>query len=266
MSGEAVLISTDSDVWTLTLNRPERKNALDLHDRLELIAALDRAESDPSCRAVVLAGSGGFFSAGGDIRSMSSDPAVATERLEAVANVARSIVRSSKPFVAAVQGGAFGLGLALAAACDYIVVGSGAKLGASFGKIGLIGDTGIHWSLAQRIGPGRAKELLLMSTILTAEDSYAIGLVSEVVEAGREVETAHHRANQLAQSAPGSVAGTKQIFTQPNNDLESVLVAETAIQTKLLGSADFAEGRAAFFERRPAQFGRAIPAAASAQL
>lgn len=252
---DAVLVTNDGPVRTLTLNRSERCNALDLDDRRELLAALTDAERDRGCRAVVLTGAGGMFSAGGDLRSMSQDPDVARIRLAMVSDVARALISSATPVIAAVEGGAFGLGLSLAVACDYVVAADKARFVASFAKIGLVADGGLFWSLAQRVGPGRAKELILFAGEIDAHEAHRIGLVSELVPQAAVLARARERAAGLAAASPGMVAGTKRIFTQQNQDLESILAAESAMQVELLGGDDFAEGRAAFLQRRTPNFG-----------
>lgn len=251
----AVLVSNDGPVRTLTLNRPERRNALDLDDRRDLLAALTEAEGDDGCRAVVLTGAGGVFSAGGDIRSMSQDPDAARVRLAVISDIARALIRCATPVIAAVEGGAFGLGLSLAAACDHVVAADNARFVASFAKIGLVADGGLFWTLAQRVGPGRARELILFATEIDAPEAQRIGLVSEIVPRAAVLDRARERAAQLAAAAPGMVAGTKRIFAQEKQDLDSILAAETEVQVALLGGDDFAEGRAAFLERRTPNFG-----------
>ncbi|MHB9757126.1 enoyl-CoA hydratase/isomerase family protein [Streptomyces sp. BYX5S] len=250
MTGPAVAVEREGPVHTLTLDRPARRNALDLADRLELRAALRESERDPGCRAIVLTGAGEVFCAGGDIRSMSQDPATARQRLDVVNDIARALAGSAKPVVAAVRGGAYGLGLGLAAACDCVVAGEGARFAASFARIGLTADTGLSWSLAQRIGPGRAKELILFAEDLDAAQAQRIGLVSEIVPDAEVLERARLRAERLAAASPAMVAATKRIFVQRAQHLDAVLAAETEAQLDLLAGDGFAEGRAAFLERR----------------
>ncbi|MGD6756423.1 enoyl-CoA hydratase/isomerase family protein [Streptomyces sp. BH105] len=246
----AVDVRCEGPVHTLTLNRPARRNALDLADRRELRTALRESERDPECRAIVLTGAGEVFCAGGDIRSMSQDPDVARERLAVVNDVARALVRSAKPVVAAVRGGAYGLGLGLAAACDYVVAADDARFAASFAKIGLTADSGLSWSLAQRVGPARAKEVILFAEDLNAAEAQRIGLVSEIVASEKVAVRARERAERLSAASPAMVAATKRIFAQEAQDLDAVLDAEAEAQVALLGGEGFAEGRAAFLERR----------------
>ncbi|MGH3949853.1 MAG: enoyl-CoA hydratase/isomerase family protein [Pseudonocardiaceae bacterium] len=250
MTSPAVLIDQNGPIWTLTLNRPHRRNALDLDDRRILLDALASAEAEPGCRALVLTGAEGVFCAGGDIRTMSQDRTVARTRLAVVADLARALVGSTKAVIAAVEGGAFGLGLSLAAASDYVVAAEDARFVASFGKLGLVADTGLFWSLSQRVGPGKAKELLLFATELPAAEAQRLGIVNEVAPPGEVMDRACERARCLAAAAPGMVAGTKQVFAQEKQDLESLLAAETEVQLELLAGNDFAEGRRAFLARR----------------
>lgn len=253
--GDAVRVEDRGAVRVLTLDRPRRRNALDLDDRRDVVAAIGEAERAPGCRAVVLTGAGGVFSAGGDIRSMSQDPEVAALRLDVVNELARAVATSPLPLVAAVEGGAFGLGLALAAACDFVVAARDARFVASFARLGLTADTGLAWSLAQRVGPGRAKELILLADEVPAPEAHRIGLVSALAEPGEALERAMAVAGRLAAAAPGAVAGTKRIFAATAGGLEEVLAEEKRVQVGLLAGDDFAEGRDAFLVGRPPRFG-----------
>lgn len=152
-----MLLEDDGPVRVLTLQQPGCHNALDLTGRQELLSALQDASRDERCRAVVLTGAGGSFCAGGDIRSMTPVPEESAARMEVVAGIVRAIVRGPKPVLAAVEGVTFGLGMSLAAACDHVVAARDAQFGCAFGRIGLIADAGLLWSLAAgRAGHGEA--------------------------------------------------------------------------------------------------------------
>lgn len=250
MSEPGVLTHQDGPVWTVTLNRPGRRNALDLDDRRELCEALAAAENASGCRAIVLAGAGKVFCAGGDIRSMTPDGQMARQRLDLVADLARALARSATPVVAAVTGGAYGLGLALAAASDYVVAAEDARFTASFGKLGLTADTGLSWSLPRRVGPARAREMLLFANDVDAVEAHRWGLVNEVVPAAEVAERARERARTLATAAPDMIAATKRILEADRQDLDSLLAAETEAQLALLDSEEFAARRRAFLSRR----------------
>jgi 2-(1,2-epoxy-1,2-dihydrophenyl)acetyl-CoA isomerase len=253
MTTPPVLIDRAGTVWTLTLNRAHKRNALDLPERHALIDALHAADADADCAACVLTGAGPIFSAGGDISAMPTDPDAARARLHVLTELACALIKGSKPVIAAVEGGAFGLGLSLAAACDYIVASRDARLAASFGKLGLVADTGLFWSLSQRVGPGRAKELLLFATELSATEALAIGLVSELVEPGATLARARERAQVFADASAAALAATKQIFAQPDQDIDAILAAETAAQVRLLSTEEFSRRQRAFLQRSKAQ-------------
>jgi enoyl-CoA hydratase/carnithine racemase len=250
----AVRVADHGGVRLLTLDRPERRNALDLPDRRELLAALRDARADVSCRALVLTGAGAVFSAGGDISSMSPDPAVSNERLDLVNQVARELGTTDLPVLSAVEGGAFGLGLSLACAGDLVVAGASAAFSASFAKIGLVADTGLTWSLSRRVGPARARALLLTARTVEADEAERIGLIDEVVPDGSTLERALELANRLASFSAPATAATKQLMLRCDDPLDDVLEAEKRIQVGLLAGADFAEGRSAFLERRSPDF------------
>ncbi|WP_110180361.1 enoyl-CoA hydratase/isomerase family protein [Nocardioides solisilvae] len=257
MSG--LLVEDRGPVRVLTLDRPERRNALDLPDRRELLAALRDARAEPGCRALVLTGSGAIFCSGGDITSMSPDPEVSRERLDLVNQVARELVTTSLPVVTAVEGGAFGLGLSLACAGDLVVAGTSTRFSASFAKIGLVADTGLSWTLPRRVGPGRARAMLLTARTVGAEEAMRIGLVDELVPDGTTLERALELAATLASYSAPATAATKQLAADCGGTLDELLEAEKRIQVGLLASDDFAEGRAAFLERRPAAFAQPRP-------
>ncbi|NKS62848.1 enoyl-CoA hydratase [Rhodococcus hoagii] len=253
-SGSAVLRRRRGAVLTLTLNRPARRNALDDDARRALVAELVAAGSDPGIRAIVLTGSGRFFCAGGDVASMSTEPEALRARMTVLARLARAIVESPVPVVAAVEGGASGLGLSLAAACDHVVAAEDSRLTASFVRLGLVADTGLFWSLVGRIGPARTRRLLLFGDDVDAEEALSIGLVDEVVAAGATVEAASARADRLSVASTAMVEATRRILRSPWRDLGDVLAAESDAQIRRLASEDFAEGRRAFFEGRPPVF------------
>lgn len=248
----AVVVEDRGPVRVLTIDRPARRNALDLDDRLELLDALKAA--DREARAIVLTGAGTVFCAGGDIRSMSQDPEVARQRLEVVNAVVRQMVTGERPIVAAVEGGAFGLGLALAAACDVVVAGRSATFSTSFAKIGLAPDTGLSYTLPLRVGRGRTRELLLTARTFDATEAERIGVVETLVDDGAALEAAAAAATALAELSAPMVAGVRHLLAQPDQSLEGLLAAEADTQVELLGGPHFAEGRAAFLERRRPDF------------
>jgi 2-(1,2-epoxy-1,2-dihydrophenyl)acetyl-CoA isomerase len=156
--------------------------------------------------------------------------------------------------VAAVAGAAFGAGLSLAAACDFVVADSGSRFGAVFGKVGVMPDWGALWTLPQRVGLAKARQILMFQQVLNGEQASSIGLVDFLVPAGAVLEHALVRAEQLAQAAPGSLSATKSFLARAPMTLDALLDWEADTQALLIGSADFTEGREAFFAKRSAAF------------
>jgi len=236
----------------LTLDRPERRNALAMELRTALIAAVDRIEADREIRAVVVTGANGTFCAGGDITRMdATDLAAGRERFRLSHRLVKMIVESSKPFIAAVEGWAVGAGLGLALCCDTVVAADTARFMAGFGKIGLIADFALLHTLPRRIGEGRARQILLYNEPMGAVVGERIGLVDHVVPDGTALDFALQRAAVFADSAPLPIAMTKSFFAR---GLADALEQERNTQSAMFLTADHTEGKAAFLQKRPAKF------------
>lgn len=237
----------------LTLDYPERRNALAVPMRERLIEALDRLEADPGLRAIVLTGAGAHFSAGGDISGMNvTDFAGGRERFRVTHRLVRMLIESSKPVIAAVEGWCVGAGLGLALCCDTVVAAEDARFVAGFGKVGLVADFGLLHTLPRRIGEGRARQILLRGTTLTAPQAERIGLVDEVDAPGSTLAAALSIAEGFADGAPLPVAMTKSFLAA---GLADALEWERNAQSTLFLTADHAEGKAAFLAKRAPVFG-----------
>jgi enoyl-CoA hydratase/carnithine racemase len=220
--------------------------------RGELIEAVDRLEADAEVRAVVITGADGNFSAGGDISGMDvTDFATGRERFRLSHRLVRLIVESSKPFIAAVEGWAVGAGFGLALCCDTIVAADNARFMAGFGKIGLIADFALLHTLPRRIGEGRARQILLYNEPTAADAAERIGLIDHVVPAGTALEAAVQRAAVFADGAPLPVAMTKSYFAR---GLADALDLERNTQSSMFLTADHAEGKQAFLQKRSPKF------------
>ncbi len=240
-------------VTLLTLSYPERRNALAIPMRAELVDAFERIEADASVRAVVLTGAGGTFSAGGDISGMNvTEFGAGRERFRLTHRLVRLMVEGSKPIVAAVEGFAVGAGLALALLCDTVVAGEGAKFAAGFGKIGLIADFGLLHTLPRRVGEGRTRQILLYGEQMRAAEAERIGLVDRVAPDGTVLDAALERAALLAESAPLPIAMTRSFLAQ---GLADALEWERTVQSALFLTPGHAEGKAAFLGKRKPDFG-----------
>ena len=237
----------------LTLDYPQRRNALAVPVRAALADALDRIEADRTVRAVVLTGGGGTFSAGGDISGMDvGDMQAGRERFRLTHRLVRLLIEGGKPVVAAVEGWAVGAGLGLALCCDTVVAAADARFMAGFGKIGLIADFGLLHTLPRRIGEGRARQMLLYAEPVGAEAAERIGLVDRVVPPGMALQAALERAAMFAGAAALPVALTKSFLAQ---GLAEALEWERTVQSMLFLTPDHAEGKAAFLDKRAPRFG-----------
>lgn len=252
---DVVLVRDRGTTRTLTLNRPERRNAIDIPLRIALAERLEDAMSDNDIRVVILTGSGDAFCAGGDISTMTRmGEAEARPRLEAAARVIRAIWTGPKPVIAAVEGAAFGAGVSLALACDRVIAAEDAIVSTSFTGVGLAGDMGIFASLPARVGAAQARQLMLLPRKLSGVRAFRLGLVDDVVPSGRALESAVADAARIARLPPLAVGAIKTALRQWTTDPLSVLDDEIDVAVRLFDTADFAEGVAAFHERRTPDF------------
>ncbi len=220
--GDFIRVGLADDVATITLNRPEVRNAINDAMRAELIAAFDWADAAREVRAVVLTGAGKGFCSGGDIGGMRArleapQGEVAFNGWKRQKQTHRGITvihQMSKPVVAAINGAAFGLGLDMALCCDFIIAADGAKLSMSFIKRGLVSDGGGMYFLPRRVGLARAKELILTARVIEAAEALSIGMVDRVASPDALMAEAQAWAAELGQGSPAAVALTKAILDQ----------------------------------------------------
>jgi 2-(1,2-epoxy-1,2-dihydrophenyl)acetyl-CoA isomerase len=219
-------------IATITLDRPDARNAYSDEMCEQLVAALDRAELDEQIRCVILTGNGEAFHSGGDVKAMrarsgmfAGDPAeLRTRYVRGIQAVPRRIAEFSKPLIAAINGAAIGAGLDLACMCDLRIARAGAKLGSTFVKVGLVPGDGGAYFLTRVVGFSRALELVLTGRVIAAEEALAIGLVHEVVPADRLLDVARERAEAIAQNPPIAVQLTKRAaYRSYNAELSTAL-------------------------------------------
>jgi len=233
----------------------EGSNAIDLEMRVELAEHLEAAMAEDAVRAIVLTGAGGTFCAGGDVKSMSRRaPEQARPRLVAFQRVMRAIWAGPKPVVAAVERFAYGAGVGLAIGCDFVVAAEDARFNPTFTTIGLAGDMGILHSLPRRIGTARAMRLLMLPEELSGARALELGLVDELAPSGSALDVALDLAARLAAGPARALAAIKRRLLEPSADPFAALDSEIDIQCELFDTDDFAEGVAAFAERRDPVF------------
>ncbi len=258
---EVLIESVEAGVMTLTLNRPERRNALNPEMTAGLREALTRAASDSSVRALVLTGAGQAFCAGGDVQAMaqakgrveSADERVQSLRFRAEAS--RLLYEMPKPTIAVMGGTAAGAGLALALACDFRVAVSGTKLTTAFAKVGLSGDFGISYFLPRLVGAARARELMMLSPVLTSEEALAWGLVHRVFGAHEFDTQARAFVASLAHGPTTSFAHMKRnLNASYDQSLASSLDSESHLQVSCFSTVDHTEAASAFVEKRSPRF------------
>jgi enoyl-CoA hydratase/carnithine racemase len=238
----------------LWLNLPKRRNALSPDLRADLREQLDAAIADDKIRAIVIAGVQGCFSAGGDISTMKGITSVAGRaRMQNAGALMQSIIESPKPIIAAVEGWCVGAGMSLAAACDIVVASTDAKFSLPFGKLGLIPDLASLYTLPPRIGMGRTKWLAFTRRVIDAQQALAWGMAEEVVETDT-IQHALDLAEEIGAGAPLTHAYTKELMSRLPLNLPEFLAAERDTQAILYASDDFAEGYAAFFDKRAPDF------------
>jgi 2-(1,2-epoxy-1,2-dihydrophenyl)acetyl-CoA isomerase len=250
-----VLTARQGAVLTITLNRPEVFNAFNRVLQLALRAALEDA-ADPSVRAVVITGAGRGFCAGQDLREFGELSGSIGDALEETYHPNVRLIRSlEKPVLAAINGPVAGAGLSLASACDVRVASDAASFVPGFAGIGLVPDAGGTWFLHRLLGFARAFEWMSSNRRLTADEALAWGLVSEVVPAASFEERVAAIAAEWATRPTRAVAMTKRLFESAHTaTLEEQLALEAELQQGAMQTADFAEGVAAFREKRPPSF------------
>lgn len=255
MSG--VRVEHSGSVVRVVLDEPERLNALDAPMIDAVTSAVLGAGADPTVRLIVLAGEGRGFCSGAHLAEP-VDGAVGvgdmTPTLYAAGRAVGAIMGSRVPVVALVGGVAAGVGVSLALASDYVLVSEAASFVLAFARIGLMPDGGATALVAANVGRARAMRLALTGERLDAARAEAWGLVSEVVPAVRFAERSEELVATLAAGAPLGAAATKSAINAAALDLLAALAREEIGQSVLLGTADFAEGVAAFREKRGAQF------------
>jgi 2-(1,2-epoxy-1,2-dihydrophenyl)acetyl-CoA isomerase len=247
--------SREGGVLTLTLNRPDVLNALNTAMHAALASALKEAR-DPGVRAVVLTGAGRGFCVGQDLREFREAPGDIGARLRGGYHPNILALRAlEKPVIAAVNGPAAGAGLSLACACDVRLAAESASFVPAFIGIGLVPDSGSSYFVRRLLGPARAFEWLTQNRRLTAPEAMEWGLVSEVVSDEALTGRVAELAQRYADAPTGGIAMTKRLLDRAGDStLDEQLEWEAQLQTAATRTEDFAEGVAAFLEKRPPIF------------
>lgn len=262
--------SDDGPVRVLTLDRPERKNAVHADGWPELQDAFQAFE-DSDSRVLVVTGAGGDFCAGADLDEsrLGETPSVSERyaRMKMVGHAATALHRLTKPTIAAVDGVAVGAGMNLALGCDVVICSTRARFSEIFVRRGLTLDFGGSWLLPRIVGLQRAKELALSGRIVEAEEAVRIGLAMEMVEPEELAARAAEVAGSFLGGAPLAQSFAKQALNASSRSAFSEAIGwETESQTIALGSDDAREGVASFLEKRPPSWSPRAQAAGDSDL
>jgi|SRR5579875_2125787 len=261
MSDQPVLLDRSGDVLTITLNRPDRLNALNLATLVALDRAATRASADAAVRAVILTGSGRGFSAGADVKEWAegepaaADAEVSDDWVVTAHRVIARFYRLPKPVIAAVNGVAVGAGLDLALTADFRVAADTARFGSVYVRIGIPPDAGASYLLPRIVGTPKAKELIYTGRIIDAAEARDIGLVNEVVPAADLADAAQRWASELAAGPTVALGMAKEnIHEHWTATIETALKNEERAGRLATMTADHAEGLKAVNEKRTPNF------------
>ena len=255
---DPVLSSRDGPLLTLTLNRPHRLNAVSLPLYERLVAELERAGADRGVRCVVLTGSGRAFCAGADLKAHRDRPQSPGERrryIEAAQRANHLIQTIGTPVVAAVNGHAIGAGLELALSADFAIVAEDAKLRLPEVALGTFVGGGAVYTMAERVGVLKAREIICLGDFLSGAEAAEMGVLNRAVPAADVLPEATRLAHRLARRAPIPLAAAKRLIGPAANlSRGEALQRERAALEEIFGTADWAEGLAAFHEKRSPDF------------
>lgn len=261
MPYEQIAVDREGAVAWITLNRPDRLNALTATMSGELESAFSDAGKNERVRCVVLTGEGRGFCAGQDLNEFEEAyqsgrrPDIAEHLRTSYHRMIPVVVQTPKPVIAAINGVAAGAGLSLALACDLRVASNEAKITQAFVKIGLIPDSGGSYLLPRAVGYSKALELSITGDLIDANTALAVGLVSRVVQAASFRDDVTALANQLASMPTLAIAATKSLLQGALHlTLEDALEKEAATQAEMARTSDHLEGVNAFVEKREPRF------------
>jgi len=250
---EPVQIERRGAVAIVRMALTHKRNALGPVLVPALADALEQLQRDTQLRALVLSG-GTHFCAGGDLGGMDPAPMAMRSGMQMGHRIVRAIAGGPLPVVAAVEGSAYGAGFSMAMACDFVVADDNTRFCAAFGRVGLVPDYGLLWSLPQRAGLGLAREIMMLCEPISGAKAHEWGLVERLSASGKVLDTALELAQRLAQQPPGTLAATKAALSRLPLGLDALLAWEADTQAVLAASEDFQEGVRAFAEKRAPRF------------
>jgi 2-(1,2-epoxy-1,2-dihydrophenyl)acetyl-CoA isomerase len=261
MSEPAAIVNVVEKVGHITLNRPDRLNALNAEMVSTVKATLSQWATDPEIGCVVITGEGRAFCAGGDVGRMAaggSGPIPVEQKIDRIRSgqeICWLLHSMPKITIAAVNGFAMGAGLGIAMSCDLRIASNKAKFGTAYAKVGLGGDYGTTWQLTQLVGEAKAKELMILADIIEADEAHRVNLVNRVVEHDLLATTVQQIAAKIAHGPLVSYRYMKEnINLAVRSDFRTILDREAMTHIRCGETEDHKEGSTAFVEKRPPQF------------
>ncbi|HVN37064.1 MAG TPA: enoyl-CoA hydratase [Myxococcota bacterium] len=258
----AIRVERNAGLVTITIDRPEKKNAIDAAAWNELDTAFTELAIDPEARALIVTGAGGNFSAGADLTGgkpgmgLTGRPLLPmVDEMRGVGDIVLRLARMPKPTLAKVDGVCVGVAMGIALACDLVVASDRARFSEIFAKRGLTLDGGNSWLLPRRVGLHKAKELAFFGDVIEAKEAESIGLVNKVVGAGELDAVAEQWGRRLAEGPTLALGLTKRLLDASSSvTLPQALEDEARCQHITYASQDIREGMKAFMERREPRF------------
>ncbi len=254
-------LDAKTSVATITLNRPERLNALTFEVYKDLRDTFQRLDTEPGVRAIVVTGAGRAFCSGGDVEDiigalLGRDLTALQEFTRLTCDLILAMRRCRRPIVGALNGTVAGAGAVIAAACDIRVAAESAKIAFLFAKVGLSGaDMGAAWLLPRIVGYGHATEMLLTGDFVDAKRAYEIGLYNRVVPQTQVLPEARTIAEKLARGPSAALGVTKQALeAEAALDFDAALAYEAEVQAQLMRGPNFREAHEAFRAKRDPKF------------
>jgi enoyl-CoA hydratase/carnithine racemase len=255
MSEEVIVCSVEDGIATVTMNRPEKRNAMNVAMLEGFVAAFERLDADRDVRVVVIRGEGVSFCAGLDLRDLSARQGSNGDPESGVTAVLQRIEASRHPTIAMVHGDALAGGCELALHCDLRVAAEPARLGMPLARIGLVVPYPLGRKLVEVIGPAHTRQLLLTGQPINARRAHAIGMVHEVVPAAEIEQATYALARTIAANAPLSLAGMKQVVARAVSAQAAIAHEDLdALANRARFSHDAREGVAAMLEKRTPNF------------
>jgi len=257
----SILYQQEGPIVTLTLNKPEIRNAISDNDMIErIVNAVHQINSDNNTRAVILTGSGKAFSSGGNLKEIEkvaslSPVEIRNWYLNGIQRIPLAIYSLEVPIIAAVNGPAIGAGCDLACMCDIRIAGQSAVFAESFVKLGITPGDGGAWFLPRVIGLSKAYEMTFTGDAVDANEALACGLVSKVVPDEKLLDEANALAQRIAVNPGHALRMTKRLLREAQHvKLDTLLELSAGMQSLAHGTADHKEAVAAFLEKRPPRF------------